>query len=314
MLQLWEKYPHIKNDLENIKNIMKENINSGEKYIDEPILDLIDSGGKLLRPALTVVGSQFGDKKTEDIYHLAAVVELLHIATLVHDDIIDDSELRRGQQSIQFKYGKNNAVFIGDYLFTRCFMLLSNNYSMDDMKDLSKAISKICLGEIKQNTLKFKKNITIKDYLKIIAGKTATLFSLSLYIGAKESNADERLAKRLGKIGYELGMAFQITDDILEFTSSEHTIGKDIANDIKEGYYSLPIFYTFKENFELFTSGDLNILDIIQKVKSNDSIEQSKRLAEKYIKKVYMRIDQLPDIEAKEILKNISQQLLDREY
>jgi heptaprenyl diphosphate synthase len=185
---------------------------------------------------------------------------------------------------------------------------------MEDMKELSKAISKICLGEIKQNTLKFKKNITIKDYLKIISGKTATLFALSLYIGAKESNADERLAKRLGKIGYELGMAFQITDDILEFTSSEQMIGKDIANDIKEGYYSLPIFYTFKENFELFKSGKLDVFDIIDQVKSNGSIAQSKRLAEKYITKVYQRIDRLPDIEAKEILKLISKQLLDRDY
>lgn len=314
MLEIWNKYPALKTELNQTKKFMKSNIDSGEEYIDKPIINLIDSGGKMLRPALVIIGSNFGKKKPSDTYKMASIVELLHISTLIHDDIIDDSKTRRGDLSVQFKYGKNSAVFIGDYLFTKCFSLLAKNYTMDEMDELSKAISKICLGEIRQNTLKLTHSLSVKKYLRMIAGKTAALFALSLYVGAKISEVEENDMKLLGKIGYQMGMAFQIQDDILDFTGDPDLLGKDLINDIKEGYYSLPIIYAKKSELTNIDLVSLDASEIIQKVKESGAIEKSKAVANKYIEKTYKLLDLLPDIESKNILKDIIDILVSRNY
>ena len=314
MLEIWNKYPALKNDLDAVKKFMKNNIDSGEKYIDEPIIDLIDSGGKMLRPALVLIGSRFGNTEDSDAYKMASIVELLHISTLIHDDIIDDSQTRRGNLSVQYKYGKNSAVFIGDYLFTKCFSLLAQNYTMDEMDELSKAISKICLGEIRQNTLKLSHSLSVKKYLKMIAGKTAALFALSLYVGAKISEVEENDMKLLGKIGYQMGMAFQIQDDVLDFTGDPDLLGKDLINDIKEGYYSLPIIYAKKNGLATVDLESLASSEIIEQVKNSGAIEKSKSVANKYIEKTYKLLDLLPDSDSKDILDEIINILVSRNY
>ena len=314
MLEIWNKYPALKNDLDAVKQFMKNNINSGEKYIDDPIIDLIDSGGKMLRPALVLIGSRFGNTEDSDAYKMASIVELLHISTLIHDDIIDESQTRRGNLSVQYKYGKNSAVFIGDYLFTKCFSLLAQNYTMDEMDELSKAISKICLGEIRQNTLKLSHSLSVKKYLRMIAGKTAALFSLSLYVGAKISEVEENEMKLLGKIGYQMGMAFQIQDDVLDFTGDPDLLGKDLINDIKEGYYSLPIIYAKKNGLANINLESLPPSEIIERVKNSGAIEKSKSVANKYIEKTYKLLDLLPDNDSKNILEDIINILVNRNY
>jgi len=314
MLEIWNKYPTLKTDLEKVTKFMESNIDSGEKYIDEPIIDLINSGGKMLRPALVLIGSSFGKNIPSDTYKMASIVELLHISTLIHDDIIDDSKTRRGNFSVQYKYGKNSAVFIGDYLFTKCFSLLAKNYTMEEMDELSKAISKICLGEIRQNTLKITHNLSVKKYLKMIAGKTAALFALSLYVGGKISEVEKNDRKLLGKIGYQMGMAFQIQDDILDFTGDPNLLGKDLINDIKEGYYSLPVIYAKKSNLADIELESLSASEIIKKVKASGAIEESKKVADRYIEKTYKLLDLLPDIESKDILEDIIEILVSRNY
>lgn len=314
MLEIWDKYPALKTELAEVKKFMKNNIDSGEKYIDEPIIDLINSGGKMLRPALVLIGSRFGDYENSSAYKMASIVELLHISTLIHDDIIDDSKSRRGNLSVQYKYGKNSAVFIGDYLFTKCFSLLAKNYTMDEMDELSKAISKICLGEIRQNTLKLTHSLSVKKYLKMIAGKTAALFALSLYVGAKIAEVEVNDMKLLGKIGYQMGMAFQIQDDILDFTGDPDLLGKDLINDIKEGYYSLPIIYAKKNGLANVNLESLTPSEIIMKVKSSGGIEKSKKVANKYIEKTFKLLDLLPENESKNILEDIINILVSRNY
>lgn len=313
MFELWDKYKPLKDDLLQVKETMITSINSGEKFIDEPIIEMINAGGKLLRPALVILGSEFGKETVADIHTLAAVVELLHISTLIHDDIIDDSPMRRGIQSTQYKYGRNSAVFIGDYLFTQCFEMVSDQFTMDEVKDLSKGISKICLGEIKQNSLKIHQTLSVRSYLKMISGKTAALFSLSLVIGAKTSKAEETLVERLGKIGYLMGMAFQIQDDILDFTGDTEVLGKDLMNDYEEGYYSLPIIYALKKSSDI-TVDELAIEEMVDLVRISGALDQSKRVANKYIKKAEKRLDKLPDIEAKRVLEELLEKIINRGY
>ena len=322
MNNFWSKYPIIRTELEDVKKIMKENVKSSEKYIEKPLLELIDSGGKLLRPAFLLLGGRFGQYDKNKLYPLAAVIELLHMATLVHDDIVDDSPLRRGNETIQSKYGKDYAVFMGDFLFCKCFSMLSNEYTAENMKSISSAITRICVGELRQFYLRRSQNISLKNYLKVISGKTAALFALSLYVGASESNCSERQAKTLGKIGYNVGMAFQIIDDILDYTGDEKLLGKSVIGDLKEGVYTLPLIYALKKDKSgelrnLIYKDDINNNDIqriAELVKEYDGIEKSRNLANLYTKKAFDQLNKLPDCEAKEILLDIINTMLKRNY
>ena len=322
MNNVWSKYPIIRTELEDVQKIMKENVKSSEKYIEKPLLELIESGGKLLRPAFLLLGGRFGQYDKDRLYPLAAVIELLHMATLVHDDIVDDSPLRRGNETIQSKYGKDYAVFMGDFLFCRCFSMLSNEHTAENMKNISNAISRICVGELRQYYLRRSQSISLKKYLKVISGKTAALFALSLYVGASESNCPERQAKALGKIGYNVGMAFQIIDDILDYTGDEKLLGKSIKGDLKEGVYTLPLIYALQKD----KSGELrnliykedisddDILRILDLAKEHGGIEKSRTLANLYTQKAFNQLNKLPECEAKDILLDIINTMLKRNY
>lgn len=321
MSTFWEKYPDIEKDLEIVKDIMLKNVKCSEKNIETALEKLIDSGGKMLRPAFLLLASRFGENNSDKIYNLGAVVEMLHMATLVHDDIIDDAPLRRGSETIQSTYGKNYAVFMGDYLFSKCFMLVSDRTSVENLKMVSKVIARICIGEIEQFSHKFSKNVSINKYLKRIAAKTAALFSLSFYIGASESGCSEKFCKSIGKVGYNIGMAFQIIDDILDFNSTELIIGKPVGNDLKEGIFTLPLIYALqKDNKELSdiliteSYSDNDIKRIIGIVNNSGGIEMSRGLAKKYTEKAFKQLSILPESDSKKILMEVTEKLLIRDY
>ncbi|ERI90120.1 putative heptaprenyl diphosphate synthase component 2 [Clostridiales bacterium oral taxon 876 str. F0540] len=321
MNTLWNKYPFINSELEKVVAIMKQNAVNREKTIESALIDLINSGGKLLRPGFLIISGSFGEYDSDKLCNLAAVVEMLHMATLVHDDVIDDAETRRGNQTIQSKYGKDYAVFMGDLLFSRCFMSLSNNTSIENMKLLSEAIFNICTGEIEQFSSQFSKNVSVKKYLKRIAAKTAALFSLSFYVGASESNCSQELVKNLSKIGYDIGMAFQIIDDILDYTGQADLVGKPVGNDLKEGLYTLPLIYALKSDrslsLELLLKDkytDKEVLEIINITNDLGGVEKAKALADRYTRRSFHRIDMLPDCNSKFILRELAEMLLSREY
>lgn len=321
MNSFWNKYPQLQSELEDVKDIMKKNVKTNEKYIEEPLLELIDSGGKMLRPAFLLLSSKFGKEDKDKYKNLAAIIEMLHMATLIHDDIIDESKIRRGQVTIQSKYGKDYAVYMGDYLFSKCFMMVSEDYSTENMKKISKAIAQICMGEIRQYYFRFRSDVSLKRYLKIVSGKTAALFAMSFHIGSKEAECDDKISKALGKIGYNIGMAFQIIDDILDYTAEEETLGKSIKNDLKQGFFTLPLIYSLLEGndeleklIEKEDITDYDVLQIIKIVKSSNGIEKSKKLALRYTKRAFTIIDTLPDCESKEIIYEITEELLKRKY
>lgn len=321
MDNIWNNYPEIRQELIEVLNLMKKNVKCKDKKIEKSIMELIESGGKLLRPAFVLIGSKFGDNDKNKSIPTAAVIEMLHMATLVHDDVIDDSRLRRGQETIQSKYGKDYAVYIGDYLFCVCFKILATNSSLQAIKVDSRAMSKICMGEVNQLNSRFSMNFSVKDYLNRISGKTAELFSISLYLGAAECNADEKVSKELGNIGHNLGMAFQIIDDILDYEGSDKSIKKSAANDLKQGIYTIPLIYAYKNNKDDFKDilgkdyyTEEDISEIVNLVRDNKGIEMAKELAEKYMKKCFKGIDRLPDNNYKTVLREIANWLLQRTY
>lgn len=321
MDKIWDQYEEIKTELTSVVSIMEKNTKCKNKKIENSIKDLIHSGGKMLRPAFVLISSHFGEYDSNKATSLAAVMEMMHMATLVHDDIVDDSKLRRGQPTIQSKYGKDYAVYIGDFLFCVCFKILASMSSLQNIKIDSNSMSRICLGEIDQLSSRFDTELSIKSYLSRISGKTAELFSLSLYIGAAESGCSDSLSKQFWKIGHNIGMAFQIIDDTLDYIGTDESIKKSAANDIKQGIFTLPLIYAAlknKKDFEpyfkrdFFSTEDIN--HIIMLVNKHNGVGKAIDLADKYTKKAFKLINTLPENPYKKVLKELSEKLLVRKY
>lgn len=322
MNAFWRDYPEISEELNAVESIVKDNIKGSDSYFSDSIIPLVEQGGKMLRPAFMLLSAGFGKYDAGKMRNLAAAVEMLHTATLVHDDIIDDSKLRRGCESVQSKYGKEYAVYAGDYLFCQCFNMLSQyNYSIENLRNISKAVKKICMGEIRQYSFRYTRKLDFKKYIRIISGKTAALFVLSFAVGATEAGCDEKTVRLLGRVGYNVGMAFQIIDDLLDYTGNTNDLGKNAQNDLKQGYYTLPIIFALEEdNNELkdildnssFSDKDVKrVVDLIEKC---NGIRKTRELADRYTIRAFESINRLPDCESKGILRQVIEKLLNRKY
>ena len=251
---MWDSYPELKAELKETIELINKEVFVRNKEIEAAILDMLQSGGKLLRPAYALLFSSFGDSHSpERARSLAAAIELLHTSTLIHDDIVDEASTRRKKQTIQSKYGKDVAVYAGDYLFTVVFRILSKHAdSVEDMTVNTKGMERILMGELNQMHLRYKQNMSIRDYLTQISGKTAQLFALACFSGAMEGSDKKSFARNCYYIGSHIGMAFQIMDDVLDYTQSSKNLGKPVLEDVRQGIYTAPIIFALrKEKKEL---------------------------------------------------------------
>jgi heptaprenyl diphosphate synthase len=321
MHPIWNNYPEIKKELIEVTRCMENNAKCKDKVIEEALLEMVHTSGKMLRPAFVVLAAKFGKYEAEKTVTLASVIELFHMATLVHDDVIDEATLRRGKPTVQSKYGKNYAVYIGDYLFCICFKLLASVGSLRMIQMDSRVMSRICLGEIEQLNARFNQKVSVKDYLVRISGKTAELFSLSFYIGAVASECPIKLARLFWQIGHHIGMAFQIIDDVLDYTSTAQAVGKDTANDIKDGLYTLPLIYALESqpkelidylNKPFYKTEDIE--EVVRLTQVYGGVEKAKLLAQKYTQKAFKMIEKLPHSPYKKVLIEITSYLLERDY
>lgn len=301
MSKYWEQFPSIEQELEAVKEYMLQSIEDAIPIIKEPVTDLINAGGKRIRPALVVLGAKFGKYDRDRIIPIAACVEFLHTATLIHDDIIDEAKLRRGIETVQSKHSKDVAVLIGDYIFAKVFELLAGDYPAEMLKNLSKSILQICSGELTQYSYRYSSDIDFDKYIEIIAGKTAALFSMSLFAGAFEGGVKNYATRNLSKIGYCIGMMFQIIDDCLDYNQDTTTLGKSAVNDIKQGYITLPMYYALQNDKDsklhnLIFDSELNeehihsikssVIDLGGVAMAQDKAEEYKNDAKKALKKL----------------------------
>lgn len=308
---LWQGYPEIHKELIKVENYMKEVIPSRKKILTDICLELIEAGGKRLRPAFVIIGAKFGRFDEIKIIPLAASMELLHTATLVHDDIIDDSELRRGRVTVQAKWGEDMAVYVGDYLFTKAFTILSDKMHYEYLNRIAHAFKTICEGEIDQYEIKYNMDVSVTDYLKRIYRKTAVLFVMSILTGAYEGKCKRSTIHALGKFASFYGMAFQVYDDLLDYLSSEEIEGKPIGNDIRQGIYTSPLLYALKDQktgpeIKKFLSKKADISNeeiqqVIQLVKETRALDLTRELKEKFVKKALSALDNLSDSDYKNI-------------
>ncbi len=235
-----------------IENIVKHDKDvPRSSALAKSIVDLVRSGGKRVRPLMVIVGSRFGPSPDErKTWRLAAAAEFIHAASLIHDDIIDDSPIRRGQKALHVKLGINEALHVGNYMSARVIELISV-YSADRERyvyDLSSlATTQLCLGEYQQLAHLYDYDVSIEEYLEKSRNKTAQLMATCLRIGAQSAGADEETADLLYLFGEKLGMAFQIRDDILDFTQSAEKLGKPAGSDLRKGQVTLPVLYALQD-------------------------------------------------------------------
>jgi len=256
MLSYWNDYPTIQNKLQIVCSLIEEQLQVRNKEIQDTLIEFANSGGKYLRPAYFFFFTELGEKSKQDqkqLTQVAASIEILHMATLIHDDIIDDSPLRRGNITVQSKYGKDIAVYAGDLLFTQFFDLLTQAMNGSRYLEINAAsMKRLLLGELDQMHSRFNKRETIEDYLCSINGKTAELFWLACIQGAHFGKTSEEIESLAGEIGRDIGLAFQIYDDILDYTAEQHILQKPILEDLAQGVYTLPLILANQEHPEIF--------------------------------------------------------------
>ena len=223
-------------------------IHSPEKLITDMSKHLVEAGGKRLRPALYFMCAQNRESDTEKLVTMAVAIELIHMATLVHDDVIDNSDIRRGKPTANSCWGNHSSVLIGDYLFAKAFSLVANKVSNQKLKVLTDVICSMCEGEINQNRSTFNADQIEDEYFGRIAQKTADFIAASCELGALAAQLPSSEVQAFREYGYSLGMAFQITDDILDITASSQELGKPVGNDLRQGIVTLPVIYALNNS------------------------------------------------------------------
>jgi heptaprenyl diphosphate synthase len=317
---MWNDNEFLRKELEAVEDTIKKSLRTRNKTVKEALVGFVESGGKRLRPAFTILGGTFGEYDREKIIPVAAALEVIHMATLIHDDIIDDAKLRRGKETVHSILGKDVAVYSGDFLLTRGFMLVAESADVEMLKQVAKASAYICDSEIAQNEQRYDTDVTVKQYLKRIGGKTAALFSISFYMGAYKAGCPKRIVNKLGVLGYNIGMAFQIVDDILDLTGNEIKVGKPLLSDAIQGVYTLPIIYALGSDYRkqvLESLGRIhkdNGSSLYAILDASKAIDRSKTLAEKYIKKALKIANELPDSIGKNIIIDIIDEQLERKF
>ncbi|MBL1224380.1 polyprenyl synthetase family protein [Enterococcus sp. BWR-S5] len=322
--QMWMPYPLLAEELEATLHLMEEGIQIENKEVRQAILAMIHSGGKLLRPAYQLLFAQFGPAKDEQkAIALSASIEMLHTATLIHDDIVDHADTRRNLPTIRSQFGNQTAVYAGDYLFICCFKLLADySSSLKSIQLNSKSMEKILSGELGQMDTHYDLNMTIDQYIDNISGKTAELFALSSFIGAYESGCSDQFANKCREIGKNIGIAFQIIDDVLDYTQSSDHIGKPVLEDVKQGVYSLPLLYALKKDRNKLLPylekrenlSTVETQEVYELVHSLGGVDNAQKLAEKYTQKALKAIKKLPDndLHTKDLLLEITSKILNR--
>ena len=317
---MWNEYPFLKQELIAIRQLMLESIEIEDAEIHQAIVTMLQQGGKMIRPAyLTLFANWSKNGKPQEVRAVAAALELLHVATLLHDDVIDEADMRRGQATLNARYGNRVAIYAGDYVLTSCYRLLSE-YA-EDLEGVSlptNGMARVVEGELAQMRNRYRYDLGLQEYLKRIEGKTAQLFMVSCYMGAKLGEMEDAL--RVKKIGQQIGMAFQILDDILDYQATAQEFGKPVLEDVTQGIYTAPLIYAMEKDSQKI----IPLLEKKQEISEQErlllrklvhdfgGVQKAQQLAQQYTNQALSQIDRLPESDMKDILIQLTKQLLER--
>lgn len=314
-------YSFLNSDINTIEKRLEETIQADSLLLKRASLHTLQAGGKRIRPVFVLLAGKFGRYDINVMKNVAVALELIHMASLVHDDVIDDADLRRGQPTVKAKWDNKTAMYTGDFIFALSLELMSDINKPLAHKILANTIVEVTVGEIQQIKDKYRFDQNLRDYLRRIKRKTALLISASCQLGAIAADVDESIHKKLYLFGYYVGMAFQITDDILDFTSSEEELGKPAGSDLLQGNITVPVLYameneTIRHEIEKVHQNiePVQIQRIITLIKESGAIEKSIALSDMYLDKALRVLEDLPTNKAKKTLRDIAKFIGRRKY
>lgn len=282
---------------------------------------LIESGGKRIRPLVVLLTSKACQAPTDQAVTMAAIIEFIHTATLLHDDVVDDSKLRRGRLTANRVWDNPTAILVGDFLYSRAFQMMVGINSMACMKILSEATNVIAEGEVLQLAHRFVPDIDEARYLKVIHYKTAKLFEAAGQLGPILAKQSPEIEQSLGNFGLHLGMAFQLVDDVLDYQATNQNWGKNIGADLSEGKATLPLIYALKHASDTqakhirqaILAGSVNDIAIIQEtIVSSGAVAYTMEKAKQEVEKAKQCLEVLDPSPYKEALNNLANFALQR--
>lgn len=309
-------------DMAKVDKKILAQLNSDVVLINQLGLYIINSGGKRIRPILAILAAKALNYQGQDHITVAAFIEFIHTATLLHDDVVDESNLRRGKATANALFGNAASVLVGDYIYTRSFQMMTELNSLAVLKLMSKATNTIAEGEVLQLMNCNDPNISEESYMQVIYSKTARLFEVATQIGALLCHADEATEKALQDYGRYIGTAFQLIDDYMDYTSLDDEMGKHAGDDLREGKPTLPLIHAMqygnaehvamiKEAIEQ-SNGETNLEQILLCLDQLGSLEYTKKRAEQEAQKAIAALKVLPDTVSKEALIALAKIAVDR--
>lgn len=312
-------------DMEQVNALIIRNMHSDVPLIPKLAQYLISAGGKRIRPLLTLASTALFDGPMDKSYHLAAAVEFIHTATLLHDDVVDESLERRGKKTANLVFGNQASVLVGDFLFSKSFQMMVESGSLDILRILSNASAIIAQGEVLQLAATNDIETDMPTYLHIIESKTAALFAASCEVGAVLSDKDNSTITAMRIYGTKLGTAFQIIDDALDYAADQEKLGKEIGDDFKEGKMTAPVIFALEnanEEERIFWKRTLGYKkqkeeDFDQAMKiiaSHNALDKTIALAQKYADDATQALSVLPDGQIKTLLCDITGYTITRSF
>ncbi len=314
----------VQSELANVEAELLRQLSSNVQIVSNIGQYLHDGGGKRIRPALLLLAAKsFENAVSSSVIKLATVVECIHTATLVHDDIIDGAEIRRGRPSVNQVWGNEITVLMGDWLYMTAFETALKERSFEVLDILTSLTRKMTEGELVQLTQIGNAAITVDEYLDIIRRKTAYLFSACTEIGSILGGASKRQQRALSVFGLNLGMAFQLIDDVLDFTSTDNILGKPAGNDLREGKVTLPVIYLIQQGGleyrklveTIIQEADYEQVDraqFVQTLQNQGVLSQARSVAQQYATHARAQLDEIPPSPCRSALIDITQFVVER--
>ncbi|TCS37601.1 polyprenyl synthetase family protein [Reinekea marinisedimentorum] len=311
----------VSDDFDTVNNIIYQQLASHVPMVEKVAEYIISSGGKRMRPTLVLLTAGMNGQTSETHCELATVIEFLHTATLLHDDVVDTSDMRRGRQTANAKWGNAPSVLVGDFLYARSFELLVKIANLEVMNSLASTTRKIAEGEVLQLMNVKNPNTTEAQYMDVITGKTAILFEASAKTSGIISGCSAEQIEALAAYGLNLGLAFQLIDDVLDYSGDAEALGKNVGDDLAEGKPTLPLIHAMEhgsdDDAKLIRScirkGSLDQLEAVQAIlKNNESIEYVEALAQKHAQIAKDALQGFADNKYKEALLSLADIAVER--
>ena len=313
--------PSIWKNMEEVEKRLFEITDSKYQYLTKISQHLINAGGKRFRPLVALLSGELGNKNYSKIVDAGVAVELIHLGSLYHDDVIDKSPKRRGVESANIKWDSTLAILGGDYLMAKASELAADNLGNDSVKLLASTYAKLVEGQTREIELSFDTDYGVEGYMEIVKDKTASLIRTSARLGAIASECNTPTVEAISEWGLQSGIAFQISDDILDLTSDQEKLGKPVGNDILEGTYTLPVHIALEEKGRSFLemlddikedAGKINyLLDVL---KDEKILSKTRKITEHHLSESNKALDLIKDSPVYETLLKINEYLLKRTY